>query len=315
MIPSTPFIPDIYIDSVKCYTIEFRDRGIYKINPEHSIFLYVLLKGTAWISVEGYPPAKLTPGGIASVGKPIKHNLLASENYEKRVMPIEPKYTSTEELGWINLEVDYSDDVLPQFFVISVPASTNLVPDIIPSLYLVPEEERKEFPGLWEMVSLLLRGDFRQNDVGNVLHKTITEAIAELFTIWGLTKQFSAEDTSQAGCYDMRIRKVMSAIHNDVAKPWTLEELASLANMSKSGLSERFKNMIGDSPLSYLARLRMQKAGTLLKSSTKSIAEIAILSGYQSESAFNKAFKKKVGITPGNFREISRNEGCEIPML
>ena len=314
MASSTPFIPDIYIDSVKCYTIEFRDKGIYKIKPEQSIFLYVLLKGEAWISVDGYPPTKLTPGGIASVGKPLEHNLLASEAYVKRVLPVAPKYTSSEELGWINLVVDYSKDVLPQFFVVSVPASTNLVPDIIPSLYLIPEDQRHEFPGLWEMISLLLRGDFRQNDVGNVLHKTITEAIAELFTIWGLTKQFSSESSSQAGCYDMRIRKVMSSIHSDVAKQWTLEELASMANLSKSGLSERFKNMIGDSPLSYLSRLRMQKAGTLLKSSTKSIAEIAILSGYQSESAFNKAFKKKVGITPGNFREISRNEGCDIPL-
>lgn len=310
----TPFIPDIYIDAVKCYTIDFEDVGRCKVGNERSIYLYILLQGSAWISVDGYEPARLLPGSVASVGKPLEHLLIAAATPDKPRM-IPAKYTPSEELGWSNLEVDNNPEAHPRFFVIEVPASTNLVPDIVPSLYLIPEEARDEFPGLWEMLSLLLRGDFRQNDVGNVLHKTVTEAVAELLTIWGLTKQPFSCGSGQAGCYDMRIRKVMSAIHNDIARQWTLEELADLANMSKSGISERFKNMVGDSPLSYLSRIRMQKAGGLLKTSTKSIAEIAILSGYQSESSFNKAFKKKVGITPGHFRDISRNEGCDIPII
>lgn len=304
---SISFRPDISIGEVNCCVVEFGENDNFTVESRQSVYLYVVLRGGLWVTVDGYEPAKLMPGSVALVGKPLEHSLLASIEYEKRARSTAPKYISTEMLGRQSLDVDYTSGFPTQTFVVRVPAETNLVPAVFPPLYLIPESSREEeFPGLWALLSLMLRGEFRHSGVGNdALLKITTKLIAEIFTIWGLTKQPKLDDANQVLCHDVRIRKVMTAIHDDVSYPWTLDELAGVANMSKSGLSRRFKDVVGNSPLNYLSCVRIQTAGSLLKTSPKPISDIALLSGYQSEYAFNKAFKKKVGITPGQFREAS----------
>ncbi len=106
-----------------------------------------------------------------------------------------------------------------------------------------------------------------------------------------------------AALSDRRIGLAMRALHGKPADAWTVAKLASLANMSRSAFAARFKARLGEAPLEYLTRWRMFRAGVLLRSTQRSLAEIANEVGYESDAALSKAFHRVVGMTPGAFRK------------
>jgi AraC-like DNA-binding protein len=83
---------------------------------------------------------------------------------------------------------------------------------------------------------------------------------------------------------------------------WTVEELSREVAMSRSALAERFTVIVGETPMRYLGNWRMQVAKQLLREGTHSIQEVATRVGYESEAAFNRAFKRALGTTPAAWR-------------
>jgi len=110
---------------------------------------------------------------------------------------------------------------------------------------------------------------------------------------------------------DPRLSRAFRAVHARVEHPWTVEELAREAGMSRSAFAARFGDSVGLSPLDYVTRWRMFRAGGMLRRGDRSIAEVAVRVGYENESAFAKAFKRVTGVTPG----VYRKEGGEIGFL
>lgn len=102
---------------------------------------------------------------------------------------------------------------------------------------------------------------------------------------------------------DPQISKAMNCIHAEPARPWTLQDLAECAGMSRSGFALRFKEVVGASPMEYLTRWRMLLAADRLANSADSLAEVATSIGYESESTFSIAFKRIMGRPP---RQYSR---------
>jgi AraC-like DNA-binding protein len=100
---------------------------------------------------------------------------------------------------------------------------------------------------------------------------------------------------------DKQMRAAMTAIHDDPAHAWTLEELGSRAGMSRSKFAFKFKERVGTSPMEYLTRWRMLRAADRLVNSSESISDISIAVGYESESAFGAAFKKAMGSSPRQY--------------
>jgi AraC-like DNA-binding protein len=101
---------------------------------------------------------------------------------------------------------------------------------------------------------------------------------------------------------DRSIGKALALIHERPADGWTVEKLASAVALSRSGFAERFRALVGDPPLDYLARWRMTKAAELLRDSDLAMIDVAERVGYRSEASFNRAFKRLEGVTPGAFR-------------
>jgi AraC-like DNA-binding protein len=94
------------------------------------------------------------------------------------------------------------------------------------------------------------------------------------------------------------------------AEPWTVGKLARQVALSRSTFAERFSRLAGDTPMEYLARWRMHLAAQHLLNGKDSVAAIAEKVGYESEAAFAKTFKRRIGKTPGSYR---RNPSIEIP--
>ena len=100
-----------------------------------------------------------------------------------------------------------------------------------------------------------------------------------------------------------RLSPVLEAMQTDYKRDWSLEQLARLANMSRSGFALTFKKKVGVSPMIYLLNWRMQIACELLQAGDKSLSAIATAVGYSSESAFSTAFVKTVKCRPGAYRK------------
>jgi len=105
---------------------------------------------------------------------------------------------------------------------------------------------------------------------------------------------------------DPALATALSLLHNRPAEPWTLAGLARESGLSRSVLAERFKTCLGQSPMAYLTRHRLRRAARLLASNHMSVAEIGEASGYESEPAFHRAFKREFGLPPARYRIGSR---------
>ena len=101
---------------------------------------------------------------------------------------------------------------------------------------------------------------------------------------------------------DPAIAPALAAIHADPANGWTVESLASRAGLSRAAFAKKFNAMVGEPPLTYLTRWRMTTAARLLRESDASLAAVAARTGYGSEFAFAKAFKREYGQAPGGYR-------------
>ena len=111
-----------------------------------------------------------------------------------------------------------------------------------------------------------------------------------------------------AALKEPRLSKALTSFHKYPAKNWTVQKLSEEAGMSRSAFADKFKQMVDMSPMEYITGWRMQNAYDVLTSDGKSVMRIAEDSGYQSEAAFRKAFKKQFGVGPGSVRREAREQ-------
>lgn len=105
-----------------------------------------------------------------------------------------------------------------------------------------------------------------------------------------------------AGARDARVGRALALLHRDPARAWTLPDLAGECGASRTVLAERFAELMGESPLAYLARWRLQLGARRLLTTNGKVLQIAGEVGYESEAAFSRAFKREFGVPPGRYR-------------
>ena len=108
-----------------------------------------------------------------------------------------------------------------------------------------------------------------------------------------------------AGVRDAHVGRALALLHADPSRAWTVERLAREAALSRSALGERFTALMGESPMQYLTRWRLALAARALRSGSEAIARVAEHSGYESEAAFNRAFKREFGVPPAAWRKAA----------
>src|SRR5262245_5973222 len=115
-----------------------------------------------------------------------------------------------------------------------------------------------------------------------------------------------------AGLREPIVAQALALLHGRPADPWSLEQLAKAIGVSRSLLADRFSAIIGQPPMRYLTRWRIQLASRLLSEDTAKVSAVALDVGYQSEAACSRAFKAVVGISPAAWR---RNRPAAVPRI
>ena len=106
-----------------------------------------------------------------------------------------------------------------------------------------------------------------------------------------------------AGLRDTFVSRALALLHGKPARPWTVEELGKQVGLSRSALAERFTYYIGQPPMQYLTQWRLNMAAHSLRTTGRPVAAIAEEVGYDSEAAFNRAFKREFGVPPATWRK------------
>jgi AraC-like DNA-binding protein len=151
----------------------------------------------------------------------------------------------------------------------------------------------------------LLNMAVNESRTGRPGGENVRARVAELMFVEAVRRYLVSLPPSEsgwlAGLRDAVIGQALTAIHNDVRRAWTVEDLARAVGVSRSVFADRFTTMVGQPPMQYLALWRMQLASRLLLEGGH-VAAVAAEVGYESEAAFSRAFKKIVGAAPATWR-------------
>lgn len=105
-----------------------------------------------------------------------------------------------------------------------------------------------------------------------------------------------------AAARDSKVGQALAHLHREPARSWTLDDLATASSTSRTLLAERFTRLMGEPPLAYLARWRLQLGARLLLTTDRKVLRVAYDVGYESEAAFSRAFKRAFGTPPARYR-------------
>ncbi len=152
------------------------------------------------------------------------------------------------------------------------------------TLHLMADENRRLRPGGEELVTRL----------------------ADILIIQAVRSWMAEDPAAQTGwlgaLQDPQIGRALLRVHRDPARAWTVASLAHEAAMSRSAFAARFTALVGEGPMHYVMQWRMHLALTWLKEEEGPLSDLAYRLGYQSEAAFNRAFKRVIGVSPGAAR-------------
>jgi AraC-like DNA-binding protein len=180
--------------------------------------------------------------------------------------------------------------------------------------------------GLPTVMKINVRGDaaglWLENSIRHLLSETSSERpgrmallskMADALFIEALRRymeQLPAEANGWlAGARDPMVGTALGLMHREPCHAWTVAELATKVGASRSLFAERFVKFLGEPPLTYMARWRLQLAARLLQTTQKTVVHVAMDVGYESEAAFNRAFKREFGLPPAQYRrQLAAND-------
>jgi AraC-like DNA-binding protein len=157
------------------------------------------------------------------------------------------------------------------------------------------------------LVRELLRVGVRESSASRPGAESMLAKLSELMFVEAMRRY--AEDLPPggkgwlAGVRDAHVGRALALMHAQPGKPWTVDELARQVALSRSALAERFTELVGEPPIQYLVRWRLALAAQALRYGAEALVHVAERSGYESEAAFSRAFKREFGVPPGAWRK------------
>jgi AraC-like DNA-binding protein len=287
--------PDIYIAP----SIDIGGDWAIQFPAGLGVKLDVVLQGSCWIQIEGEAhPHRLRLGDcfLLTSGRPF----LAGSDLT--LAPVDASAIFTDGCDAVVRHQGGGDVFLAgaRFTFLGHEAETlfRSLPPI-----LISRADSDEASALRSSLDLFVK-ELRGGKPGSALS---VQHLAQLMLIQMLRLYLHSDQALEIGWWaairDAQLSCALATMHGDLARSWTLDDLARIASMSRSSFADKFKRLVGEAPLEYLTRWRMRTAAQMLSGTTDNVIEIANEVGYASESAFSAAFRKYCGEAPREFRK------------
>jgi AraC-like DNA-binding protein len=265
---------------------------------------HLVVRGSAWLKLAGQAEhVELKAGDIVLFPSGAEHVIADSPNSEclpgERVVDAyragEAPFGGEQEhakivCGYVEFDRSQSHPFL----------------DNLPEMIHINVEQRARFQWLDSVIQQIVFESESGNPGADVLIDRFTEVLF-IHVIRSYAEMSGVEKSYLSALTDNQLSKALSLIHDRAEKEWTVELLAAEVGMSRSAFYGRFNEYIGMPPMKYLFEWRMMQAKLKIESTQKSLTAVAEEVGYQSDSAFQKAFKRFFNFTPASLRKGSKN--------
>jgi AraC family transcriptional activator of mtrCDE len=268
------------------------------------IHYHILVGGSAVLEdLSGAPPQQLSAGDILLVPHGGRHKL-----HDGSGAPPSPAHKRAT----LNLVISENSgsgdrvDLLCGRFIFP-PQHERLLRDHLPQSLVVHAFKQPSDNGpparaqLLNLVQLMWRESVLEGLGGRVMLNALTTALFAL-TLRVASESHEAPPGLLALAAYPRLAPALTALFREPARAWTLPQLARLCHLSRATFARQFQDRLGRSASDLLTDIRMTLAANTLRKSSVSTAAVADMVGYQSEAAFQRAFKQRMGITPAQWR-------------
>ena len=173
-------------------------------------------------------------------------------------------------------------------------------------------------PEWLDLTLRFLSAEVRAPGIGS---EAVLSRLTDLIFVQAVRAWVAAQPGSRTGWVaalrDRQIASVLGLMHKQPERLWTVPMLAREVGMSRSTLARRFREILGETPLVYLSRSRLQTAAELMRTENLSLGEVAARVGYQSDASFSRAFRHTMGKPPAAYRRATRARQsarvCQMP--
>lgn len=273
---------------------------------------HVVLEGNCWLDVEGTPSVALSAGDLVALPHGHEHTL--SDASGAQMTPLESVLSCSQSERTGDSIMRRIGGAGPQTILVSGRISfedrrNNPLLAVLPPVIPLLGEAGRAVPWLESTLKFIAC----EASSGRPGAQTVISRLADILFIQivrGHLAQLNEANNVPGwlgALSEPQIGAALSLVHQRPEQSWTVASLAQRVGMSRSAFASRFTRLVGEPPLHYVTRWRMQKAAGLLREGRATLAEIAEQVGYESETAFSKAFKRAVGSSPGAYRRAARN--------
>ncbi|MCC9312285.1 AraC family transcriptional regulator [Kitasatospora sp. RB6PN24] len=272
---------------------------------------HAVLDGEAWLHPPGdTAPVRMTAGDLVLLPHGTSYGIADAPGRTLRPAVLDPDGRLRPQPPQAGPGTAASSSMLCGAYLLNQARPHPLLTELPPQLHLTTGDGRH--PRLRTVTDLLADElTDRQPGTDAVLPALLDTLLLHVLRAW-YAEQADAERPGSGWAHALRDRTIstaLHAIHDDPAHPWTVEELGARAGLSRAAFARRFTTLVGRPPLAYLTWWRMTTAGRLLRESDAPLRTIAQRTGYLSEFAFAKAFKREYGVSPGRYRSAVHLEG------
>lgn len=265
---------------------------------------HVVLQGSAWLIPSDGDPVALGPGDVVFLAHGRGHALASAVDVPLEEVRLDPGTT------WPELPpVQGSSKATPTVLLCGAywldRARAHPLLTELPEVVHLPAQvgAHRSLRAAVELLGVELEEPQPGSD-------TIVTSLLDTLLLYILRAWWQRERHGQghptgwsAALADPGVAGALRAIHGDPSHPWTVEELGTRGGLSRAAFARRFATLVGEPPLTYLTWWRMTTAGRLLRADDMPLRLIAQRTGYTSEFAFAKAFKREYGVAPGQYRK------------
>lgn len=273
---------------------------------QHIVSYHIILKGSGWAIGPGLTPTRFEAGDILVLAHGEQYSLLSTPEQE-------PEYKVDATIAFFR---DWIAGKLPFVtreggggaggakyvcgFLGCDMRPFNPVLSSLPPLMRVRRSGKDDL--LDRLIDLTLAEARPPRMGGEAIRLRLSELIF-VEVVRQCLESLPAHETGWlSGLRDPSVGRALAALHERPAHPWTLNELAEQARISRAAFAARFAHLVGYTPMQYLMLWRMQIAARLLADGSTKVAAVGREIGYGSEAAFSRAFKKTVGVSPAAWR-------------